>query len=422
MQAPSFVLRQLDYNLANNLLFRPGWMIALYLLLGVGFPVLEKRLVEKSLYIATLSRWLATEPGTAQTLLATVAGSLMTVVSVVYSILLVALSLASIQFSTRIVAGFMRDRISQSVLGQFIGSFVYCLAVLWSIHSDPPEVPGISLTLGLGLALVSMAGLVLFIDHIVRSIQANHLVDKIATETEGIIDSVFSCQDQALTYAPSLPPLPHKLRSDRSGYIQLIDIQALAEKNRVLEVLKPMGSFVAAGAPLVACEELSPEESSSILEQFDIGAERTMQDDVEFGFRQIVDIALKAISPAVNDPSTAATCIDHLGRLLVRVASRPGPRLQFGKAYLPNTSIKKLLELSIDQIRQYGRSDMAVAIRLARILSEVYEVLRDEEAKKLVQEHAGVIWSNATHHFSGSDLSELHCRLSRIVPLPSPKS
>ena len=227
MSAPlRFLSRQIGYDLRSGLLFRPALLIAALAALALVGPSLEVRLAPEA------SAWLATEPGAAQVVLSTVAGSMMTVVSVVYSILLVALSLASMQFSTRILAGMMRDRVSQNTLGLFVGTFVYCLLLLRAVHGDPaPFVPGVSLTFALVLALASLGGLVFFIHHIIRSIQANHLVERIATETEAVIDAVFPerlgpGEVPAEHPVPEPPPGAIPVRAVASGYVQLIDVDS----------------------------------------------------------------------------------------------------------------------------------------------------------------------------------------------------
>lgn len=415
MPSLQFRVQQLAYDLASGLFARPAAWIAALAFAALALPPLESRVAPG------LSAFLATEPASAQVVLGTLAGSMMTVVSVVYSILLVALSLASIQFSTRILASMMRDRVAQNTLGLFVGTFVYCLLVLRAVHGDPqPYVPGVALTGAIALALFSLAGLVWFIHHIVSSIQANHLVDRIASETEAVIDDVFreALLPGEVLSDPALPPVPEGaavVLSNRSGYIQLIDTDSLAkiaERGHAVFLLRPMGSFVAAGTPLFALSPpASPELELADLRALDIGPMRTMQRDVEFGVRQIVDIALKAISPAVNDPSTAVTCIDQLGRLLVRVAGRRPAPVQLGGVVVPMTTHAALIDLAFDQIRQYGRADMAVALRLVRVLGELAAVTTQPASLARIQAHARMVAAAARAAFPAEDCEELERRL-----------
>lgn len=415
---PSFRLRQWSYDLHTNLLFRPALFLGGLLGLGWLLPVAELAAAERLPALAALSRYLAPEPATAQLLMATVAGAGMTVVSVVYSILLVALSLASMQFSTRILASFMRDRTSQNVLGLFVGSFAYCLAVIRAVHTDPPTVPGLSVALGLALSVGTLGALVLFIHHIVRSIQANNIVDRIADETVTVLDAVFPAGRPGPP-ADDGRPLPHLVLAEDSGYVQLIDEDGLlaAAPGATLRLLRGNGAFVAAGVPLLAADR--PLDAALARAAVDLGPERTMQDDVEFGFRQIVDIALKALSPAVNDPSTAATCVDHLGRLLLHATTRAtGPRVRTGgggRLFVPEPSFVDLLDLSMEQIRQYGRADMATALRLMRVLAELAPMVSDPTDRARVRFHADRIQAGAREAHCAEDNEELDRRHSAVV-------
>lgn len=143
-----------------------------------------------------------------------------------------------------------------------------------------------------------------------------------------------------------------------------------------------------------------------------------MQDDVEFGFRQIVDIALKALSPAVNDPSTAATCIDQLGRLLIRaVGRRMGPVVVAtggGHLVLPAPTFTDLLDLAVEQIRQYGRADMATALRLLRVLAELRALTTDPEVLARLRSHADRIREAGRASFAPEDTEELERRYASV--------
>ena len=424
--SPLFRLRQLAWDLRANLLFRPMWILGLLALGAAILPSAEAQLRDTSATYAAFHRWLNLEPGAAQVVLGTLAGSLMTVVSVVYSILLVALSLASMQFSTRILAGFMRDRTSQNTLGLLLGSFVWSLLTLRAVHLDPPFVPSVSVSVAIGLAVSSLLALVWFIHHIVTSIQANHLIDRLATQTEPAIDEIYPAGPPApATPCPPVPEGAATVAATASGYVQLVDLPGLqalaASAGASLHLLRPMGRFVPAGGalfavhPPAACTEAL---AQACRQAVDLGPVRTMQQDAEWGFRQIVDIALKALSPAVNDPSTAATCTDHLSRLLIRVAQRQPPQQVWpagaGRVVAPQPTLADLLDLSIEQIRQYARADMAVSLRLLRALHDVAQVTRDPAALARVALHARLIEAAATASFPAEDRDELHRRLAQI--------
>jgi uncharacterized membrane protein len=421
-----FRARQIVYDLGSGLFFRP--LLVVVVLAGAAIAVTA--LVQRG----TGGSWLFPgEPGAAQVVLGTIASSMMTVVSVVYSILLVALSLASMQFSTRILRQLVRDKVSQMTLGVFVGTFLYCLLLLRVVQSSPTTfVPGLGVGGAIVLALVAMGQLVYFIHHIVHFIQANFLIDQVAQETEVVIDEVFTeaPPPEGLALPDGWAALPrHPVASDRSGYVQIVDTAALAQMASALDgvivVRTGIGQFATEGIPFLevhARRAPSPEQAESLREAFDVGPIRTMQDDAEWGVRQIVDIALKAISPAVNDPSTAATCIDHLGRLLVRAARRHAPRPFRGvgpdgraRVVLRESSLAALIDLAFTQIRQYGRNDMAVALRVLRALAVVAEVTTEEKARARILLHARLVRDAALAVFHDEDCRALRDRHATVL-------
>lgn len=408
-----FRLIQLLYDARTSLLVIP-FSIALAMgLVGVGLAQAETR---AGLEIA----WLAIEPSSAQTTLATLAGSMMSVVSVVYSVLVVALTLASMQFSTRVLSGMVRDRLSQVVLGVFVGTFTWQLVALRSVRLDPPYVPPITVSVAVLLALVALGALILFIDRMIHGIQANHLVARIALETEAVIDE--TCRGERATSEPTVSPDARTVRAVSSGYVQLVDVEAVlavAPKGSRIQLLRPIGTFVPEGAALWAVSPAAVHTDAlgrALVHAVDVGPIRTMQQDVEWGFRQLVDIGLKAISPAVNDPSTAATCIDHLSRLLIRVGARGAPRSTWvgsGTVILPQAGFPDLVDLSFEQLRQYGRQDMAIALRLLRALIDVAENTDDERGRERIRVHARHVERAARAAFP-DDCEELDRRWERL--------
>jgi uncharacterized membrane protein len=265
------------------------------------------------------------DPQVAQVILAGIAASIMTVVSIVFAILLMTLTLASMQFSPRIIVSFSRDRVTQWTLGIFLGTFLYCMGALPAARSQPHPFAPVGAVLGaMFLSIVCVAWLLFFIHHISHAISVNHIVDRIASETEAVIDDLMP-EPRRLTrlinveFSPEFPETP--ILSRTSGYIRFIETKrlvSLAKANRVkVRVLRRVGQFVPEGAPLVMVtkgDRISPEEAGDLCAAFDLGAARTLQQDVEFGVLQIVDIALKAISPAVKDPTTAITVVVRSAR------------------------------------------------------------------------------------------------------------
>jgi uncharacterized membrane protein len=426
-----FQLRQVFHDLNAGLLLRPAALTFIGAVTAITLTELEARSHELSQNV----RWIFPgDVGSAQVVLGTIAGSTMTVVTVIYSILLVALSLASMQFSPRILGGFMKDSANQYIFGLFTGTFTYCLLVLRTIHGDPDAfVPSLSVVVGLLLALLCLGALIFFIHHITHRIQANHIVDRIAEETMLTIDGCFP-----EPYSPTQEEAPHQSPTDAkevcavsSGYIQLIDEERLfsiaREHHVLIEMQAPVGDFVIEGSPLVLvspASALKKELQDAIEGTFDIGETRTLQQDVEFGIRQIVDIALKAISPAVNDPSTAVTCLDHLGRILGYLAKRKisSPALRNENKELcllvKRPTFQSCLDLAFNQIRQYGKTDLAVSLRMLRSLTQIAYITKDSSHHKRIWHHGQLICKALADAFQDEDLLEFEKRresLEKIV-------
>jgi uncharacterized membrane protein len=414
---------QLGWDIRGSLLVRPFALMITLVALAEILPDLEAGgRIRLPTALATL---LATEPGSAQVVLATLAGSTITVVSIVYTILVVALTLASMQFSPRILSSFLRHTSTQWTLGLVVGTFAYCVLLLRSVHLDPPFVPLTSMALAVALVLASLSALVGFVHHIANGIQANHLVDRLAGETEPVLDQVWTPAPQPEPPAPNVAGVA--IQSNRSGYVQLIDtngLRRLAGRGLVVIVERGMGRFVRDGAILARIDPpaaATQDVADAVRAAFDLGPVRTFQEDVEWGFRQIVDIAIKAISPAVNDPSTAATCIDHLTRLLTHALQRfPPPSVEqhgSGTLVIPHTTAVDLVDLAFEQLRQYSRRDMAVALRLLRAFAEVGQATADPAVHERLKRHARLLEAAVRPNFSPMDCDEFDRRLAAVAAL-----
>jgi len=421
-------------ELQGGFVLRPGAITVALAVLAIGLSALEKRVSAVKVWSDLLDRLFPPEPAAAYIVLGTIAGSMISVVSVVYSILLVVLTFASAQFSPRVLVAFVEDRVSQTTLGVFIGTFSYCLLTLPAIRSQPtPFVPSVAVIGAMILAIACLACLLYFIHHIAVSIQASTIVDRIARETERIIDQVLprplvSTRDGATDEAAArLSGGNTPVLASVSGYIQSIDeprLLATAQAyNTILRVERYIGQFVAAGTPVVGIFSTGEPPAglqAATLQAFAIGPARTMDQDAEFGVLQIVDIALKAMSPAINDPTTALTCIDQLGRLMVRAAGRePAPttlRDAYGrvKVVLQRTAYPRLLDVAFSQIRHYGRTDVAVPLRLMRVLGELAVASRHPPYAAATREQAVRLAAACAQTFPEEEQALLAIRLEAV--------
>ncbi len=371
------------------------------------------------------------DPQVAQAILTDIATSTMTVVSIVFAILLMTLTLASTQFSPRILISFVRDRVTQWTLGVFLGTFSYCIAALPAARSLPYSfVPVATVSGAMLLAPICVGWLIYFIYHISNAISVNHIVDRIRRETELVINELMPYQRSPFHLDEAVGAFPEKLEiliaSRQSGYIRFVDIgslRSLAKAHRVcLRLERRVGHFVPEGVTLMKVsrgDRITEERALELLAAIDIGPARTMQQDIEFGIVQIVDIALRALSPAVNDPTTAITCVDQLSCILIHWLGRAPPRSYFYdpphvlRVFVPWINFSGLLDLAFEQIRHYSVADAAVNLRLMRALGDIASTVVDDLAiHRLLLDRGKRLISGCAEFLQEGDLERLRQRLS----------
>ncbi len=424
----TLLLRHAMYNLRGGFLVRP--LIIVLVLGGAGASLswLEEEFPVVSTWVPTVLFPSHADPQVAQVILGGIAASIMTVVSIVFAILLMTLTLASMQFSPRIIVSFSRDKVTQWTLGIFLGTFSYCMAALPTAHTYPrPFAPIATVTGAMILALACVCLLLFFIHHISQAISVSNIVDRIAQETEAMIDDMMPWPhhpDRVNSHVPLRPnPTETAVLSVTSGYIRFIDkerLVAVAKHYHVtVRVLRHVGHFVPAGIPLLMVSKgnrLPPTGGADLLAAFDLGPTRTLQQDVEFGVLQIVDVALRAISPAVNDPTTAINCVDQLSRILIRFASREPPDdLLYDPPGIVRASIAwihfdRLLEAAFEQIRIYSKTDMAVSLRLLRAYGDIAASTSDPDFRRILAEYGLRTVAGCAGHFGETEMTELRAR------------
>ena len=428
-------LRRAMYNLRGGFLVRPLTIALALGLWGAFLSWLEEEFPGMSAWVPMTLFPTHADPQLAQVILGGIAASIMTVVSIVFAILLMTLTLASMQFSPRIILSFTRDRVTQWTLGIFLGTFSYCMAALPAARSLPKPVAPVATVLGaMLLAAACVCWLLFFIHHIAQAISVNQIVDKIASETEAMIDDLMPWPSRKNRLDNVNPVREYTFEtavlSDVSGYIRFIDTKrlvAVAKAYRVkVQVLRRVGHFVPAGIPLLMVakgDRLTPEGHAALRGAFDLGPSRTLQQDVEFGVLQIVDIALKAISPAVNDPSTAISCVDQLSRILIRFASREPPEcLLYDPPGVFRVSIawidfEKLLDSAFEQIRMYSKTDVAVSLRMLRGLSDIATTTHTLAFRQALAQRGQRIVAGCAERLKEEELKEMHGRLSVLERL-----
>jgi len=432
------LFRHVTYNLRGGFLVRPLTIALTLGCAGAFLSWLEEAVPSFSAWVPKALFPSHADPQVAQVVLSVIAASTMTVVSIVFAILLMTLTLASMQFSPRIIVSFARDRVTQWTLGIFLGTFSYCIAALPAARSLPYPFAPVATVLGaMLLAVACVAWLLYFIHHISQAISVNQIVDRIASETEAMIDEMMP-QPHRPTRMPDNDQVDpgnweKPVLSDASGYIRFIDtdqLVALAKSYRVkVQVLRRVGQFVPAGIPLLMVykgERLSSEGTAELRGTFDFGPSRTLQQDLEFGVLQIVDIALKAISPAVNDPSTAISCVDQLSRILIRFASRELPESTLYdppgvvRVSIQWTGFDRMVDAAFEQIRLYSQSDMAVSLRLLRALGDIAVSTPDPLYRRTLAERGSRIVAGCAQKLGELELREMRARLATLESYVTP--
>jgi uncharacterized membrane protein len=344
-------------------------------------------------------------PEGARNVLATIAGSTITVAGVVFSVTIVALTLASSQFGPRLLRNFMDDRGTQVVLGIFVSTFLYCLLVLRTIRGTDVTtfVPFLSVTCGLIFAVASVGFLIYFIHHIPTSILAENVIGRVAGELRSGIDRLYPEEAgsgrEPVNGAPELPPRfedeSREILSKTSGYIQAIAVDNLFEitkrEDLIFRLAVRPGDFVIAGTLLTEVwpgEKFKDDIVDQVHRNFFFGRQRTPTQDVEYCIGQLVEVAVRALSPGVNDPFTAITCIDWLGAALICLAKRKIPS---GERFDDEGRLRLIVEMTdfagfvasaLNQIRQYGNKSVAVIIRMLDMLARIgCEVPRSSNRK-----------------------------------------
>ncbi|MBC8081986.1 MAG: DUF2254 domain-containing protein, partial [Hymenobacter sp.] len=417
-------LSHLMYNLRGGFLVRPLLIALLLGGAGAGLSSWEEAHPRLSTWVPTFLFPSNEDPQIAQLILSSIATSMMTVVSIVFAILLMTLTLASMQFSPRIIVTFVGDRVTQQTLGIFLGTFLYCLAALPAARAVPtPFSPVLTVLGAMGLAVACVGWLLYFINHISQAISVNHIVDRLARETEAMIDAMMPKrrgEGPAPATVPDEPsPWEAPVLGEVSGYVRTIDTRQLlrvAKAHRLrVRILRRVGHFVPAGVPLLTVskgQRLTPELCQELRQTFRFGPTRTLEQDIEYGILQIVDIALKAISPAVNDPSTAISCVDQLSSILIRFGARGTPPTQFYdppgtlRVSVPYQGFDRLAESAFEQIRTYARLDVAVSLRLMRAFTDIARTLPAGADRQLLVEYGRRLVAGFTEAPGEDELGE----------------
>ncbi|MEF2548223.1 DUF2254 domain-containing protein [Aurantimonas sp. E1-2-R+4] len=371
-------------RLNSSFWFVPTMMCAVAV--GLSFLLIE---VDTRLGVGTVSEFgllYTFGPEGARAILSVIASSMITVASLIFSITMLSLQLASSQFGPRVLENFMRDRSNQIVLGTFVATFLYCLVVLRSVRgtADSSFVPHLTVAFAVVLAAVGVAVLIYFIHHIATSIRIETLLAQLAADGCAAVDRLFPERlgHGPLHYEdePAADRLPNdfdagseRVSADASGYVQNVGMDALmqiaTEHDLVLRIETPPGRFVTEGECMITAyprDRVSDGIAESLRGVLVIGRDRSVNQDLEFAIRRIVELAQRSLSPGINDPTTALYCIDRLGEVFGRLSGRdlPSPIRYDDTGQLRILTevivIEELACNAFSAIARYGTSDVDV--------------------------------------------------------------
>jgi len=387
--------RRLTESLRAQLWPVPSVAIAFAIAIGIGLPILDEAIDDN------LPAWLTVYlfqggADASRAVLQAIAGSLITVTALTFSLTVVTIQLASSQFSPRLLRTFTSDSVVHATLGLLLGTFVFSLTVLRTVRTGDDErdvfIPLMSTTLAYVLAVSSVIGLVIFLAHLVRELRIETMLSTVHGETSAELGRSFPDDAGAPAIVPSGGGSNEILvDAAKSGFLLTVDEHSLLDlataHSVVIRIDALPGASLVRGVPLatiwpqqrgteMAADDLA-DLRSGVAAAVASGSERTIVQDAGFGLRQLIDVAVKALSPGINDPTTAVHTLGHAAALLCDFAARDlGPRLLRDErervcVIVHRPTFAHYLDLVIAQPRLYGIADPAVTARLLRLLQEV---------------------------------------------------
>ena len=367
--------------------------VTVSVIVGVTLPLLD-RLIDPRLPHWLLNLLFGGGSDAARAVLSTIAGSLITATSLTFSLTVVALQLASSQASPRLLRLFASDPMVHATLATFLSTFAYALMVLRTVDDETNTtvefVPRISVTLATLATLASVVMLTLFLAHLARQLRVETMMRDVHRQSSATISLMADTQPGEPCPAPKRPQDARTVMATESGFLTKVDrdglIRYARKQNLVLRERRPVGAGIVAGTPVLEWWPLDPrpaapdsddEIAEHLLDEFSLNFERTSQQDIGFGLRQLADVASKALSPGVNDPTTAVHAIGHIAALLGDLADSDIR----ADAYADQDGIPRLIpsgdrfedfvETAVQQIRRYGVSDPQVCAALFGLLDDV---------------------------------------------------
>lgn len=422
-------LRQIWDQIRSSLWFIPGLCVGFSAVLALITPRLDDVIPHEM--TASMPLVYSGSESLAESVLTTIATSMIGVAGVVFSMTIVSLQLASGQFGPRLLRTFLRNRTNQFVLGTFLGTFFYSIMVLPAIgvDKDAQSAAEISVTVAIALAVISLAMLVYYIDNIAQSIHADAVIQGVSRELEDAICHVFpedamAVPDNARMTPPDADGLPHTTMVSLgcAGYLRFVNIEQLLEvatkENVRIELCKASGEFIRPCEDVVIVSGANPIEelvTEQIKSALSVGPHRTTLQDPAFGFQQLTEMGIRALSPGINDPTTACHCVDRIGSALASVASREREPAAYlgehgrGVVVVQPQTLPAVLDDTIETIARAASTHVVVWVCLLDTLRYVLSQVRHGEDRDVILAHVADVMQRARESLAyPADIDKVH--------------
>lgn len=425
-------------KLMDSFWFIPVVIIIISIFLATGVIILDQ---EVPMSQDGLGKYFfVNSADSARSILSTISGAMIGVAGTVFSVTLVALTLASSQFGPRLIKNFMYVRLNQVVLGSYVATYLYCLFVLNAIKENDAYtfMPVLSILFAIIAALFNIILLIIFIHQIATSIQADKVISEISEVIHKQLKTLYpskigdALENEKISIVDNIKSKYLKViavKSQKSGYLQYVDCESLLKvvisNDALFELHYRPGDHLVEGIEIgkvYVNKDLEEKEIQKICNQFVIGKTKDGDQDLEFSIHQMVEIAARALSPGVNDPYTAMTCIDNLTATMCHMSQIDFPskyRIDAEKTLriIANTTdFEGLLDAAFNQIRQFSAGSPAVIIRLMEAQIIIYGFVTKESHIKAVMKHAKMILNIGKQSIKEQmDLNDLEERARKIV-------
>jgi uncharacterized membrane protein len=335
------------------------------------------------------------EPDTARTILSLIATAIATLTALILTIVAVIIQLATQALSPRAVRTFLQDAHSHLTIGTFVTTFTFALVVLQQFgltyDFEADSVTSVSVTVAFVLAVVSLGMFISYVDHIVHQARVTSIIDRIGNETRYAIRQEYPTEEErpgrVNRKLPDAEP-DEVVAATKNGVILEIDVPRLMRVIREREVTVVMvpavGDFIPTGGRLLEIHGDADIDRGALMKTVEIDAERSIMQDVPFGFRLLIDIAERALSTGINDPTTATQVVDQLHDLLRQLGTRPFPTGWHAddagtpRLFVPQPTWDIYVALAFEEIRHHGASSLQVVRRIRSAVEDLLENLPED--------------------------------------------